>query len=244
LKVWTAKKVDKPEPHEPKSASTKVQGRKWTVAWPAGDYLQLQPPEERLLLLIGAQSPVRALDLPVNRWTKRDTAITFNARGRVITLQRNAGSAAEDATAAVQQGLRSGVTEYETSLTSIKNIGETQNAIALQPLQQQVNAAQKQLELIKAQASLGAASSSWQALLDTALASIQKDLVTAQQGLVTAQNQLASASASAESFEETDAMAQLNAALAAQIQQLKNEIELLKLKSELEKLKSGGGEGQ
>lgn len=228
LSVWTSRKLSDEE-------AAAVAGG----VVPVPEYFQLQPPEERLLLLVGANSPTRAIDLPVNAWSKRDTAITFNARGRIVTLQRNSESSAADATGAIQEGLRSGLTEYQTSLTSIKTIGETKQAIALQPLQQQITAAQKQLELIKAQTSLGAASSSSQALLDTELATIEKNLITAQQQLVAAQNQLLKDTATGENFAEVNAVAEANAALATQIQQLKNEIDLIKLKKELAELQSG-----
>jgi len=230
LSVWTTRKL-------PKKEAAAVAAAKGVA--PATEYFQLQAPEERLLLLVDAKSPIRALDLPVNAWTKRDTAITFNARGRIVTLQRNSESSVADATGALQEGLRSGVTEYETSLKSIKTIDETEQAIALLPLQQQITVAQKQLELIKAQTSLGAASSSSQALLDTELATIEKNLVTVQQQLAAAQNQLLKDTAAGENFADSNAMAEANAALAAQLQQLKNEIDLIKLKRELTELQAG-----
>jgi len=124
-------------------------------------------------------------------------------------------------------------------LKSIKTIDETEQAIALLPLQQQITVAQKQLELIKAQTSLGAASSSSQALLDTELATIEKNLVTVQQQLAAAQNQLLKDTAAGENFADSNAMAEANAALAAQLQQLKNEIDLIKLKRELTELQAG-----
>lgn len=209
----------------------------WTtefVAKEAGEVvIRFLPPEERLLLLVSAQSPVRALDLPTNMWTKRDTAIAFDARGRLVSLQRNTGSAAEDAFGAVQQAARGGITEYETSLASIKNINATKNAIELQPLEQKIALAQKQVDLLKVQASLDATSSNSQALIDTAVANIEKSLVEAQQQLIAAQNKLASDTAAGDVLAESTAMVQLNQALAAQIQQLKNEIELIKLKKDL-----------
>jgi hypothetical protein len=154
-------------------------------------------------------------------------------------LQRNSGSSAEDASAAIQQGLRGGLTEYETSLTSIKNIGATRQAIALQPLEQQLAVAQKQLDVIKAQAALDATSANSQALIDASIANIEKSLVEAQQQLVSAQNKLVSETAAGADYAGTHATEQANAALAAQIQQLKNEIELIKLKKEISELGNG-----
>jgi hypothetical protein len=221
LNVWLVKK-------DPATSTDKL------------ECVRLQPPQERLLLLVSANAPIRAIDLPANVWTKRDTAVTFNARGRLLSVQRNFGSAAEDSTAAVQQGIRGGVTEYETSLTSIKNIGATRNAIQLQPLEQQLAVAQKQLDLIKANTSLQAASSSSQALLDTELAGIEKSLLEAQQKLLAAQTQLTTDTAGAGDLDARLEQAAANAKVAAQIQDLKNQIDLLKLEKELKALREGG----
>lgn len=203
------------------------------------DPIELQLPEDRLMLLVGVGSPIRAVDMPTNAWTKRDTVVTFNARGRLVSLQRNSGSSAEDASAAIQQGLRGGLTEYETSLTSIKDIGATRQAIALQPLEQQLAVAQKQLDVIKAQAALDATSANSQALIDASIANIERSLVEAQQQLVSAQNKLVSETAAGADHAGMHATEQANAALAAQIQQLKNEIELIKLKKEISELGNG-----
>lgn len=202
----------------------------------AGDNILLSLKEQRIVSLIRSNAATRALPLPANPFTKRDTQLTFSPQGRLVQVRRDSGSAAEDATGSIQQGLRAGVTDYQTSQAALKTIRETDQAIALQPLQNEIATAEAQLKLIKARVSLQGASTSESQLLATELTTIEKNLLAVQDQLVVTSNQLIRDTTTADSLVTDLAIAQKTNLVAIEVQQLKNEIELLKLQAQLKDL--------
>lgn len=229
----------------------------WTVQSVSGknEQRKLIQSDSKVVDAIGDGSPAFAIALRDSTFTKRDTTLAFSTRGRLTGLTRDYGSAAEDASASIASGFTSGLSQYNTTLSSIKTIRATENELELQPLQQrlalakaradlnlqpiqaQVAQAQQQLALIEQQTKLDAATQGQAASLQAQLTNIQNSLVAAQTQLVNSQTSLAGAEASATNAENQAELAASASMLQAQIKELQNEVDLLKLRQQLKELK-------
>ena len=223
----------------------------------------LKPISSRVVDVVDDQSVVQAIDLHSSSWTKRDFAIQFTPQGRLVSLRRDYGSAAEDASGAIQQGLSGALTQYQSSLATVKSIRETENALDLMPYQQQLAlmTTQNQLQLLPLQQQLALAGAQsaltlqpvnaqlaeataqlnlikMQASLEANqagyAASVQAQLAELERTLVSAQQQLIASQATLGNQPVT----LQTAAMLAEIAQIKSEIDLIKIRRELEELKN------
>lgn len=229
----------------------------WTTQKIAGEQgkSQLIQSDSKIVDAISDAAPILAIELRESTFTKRDSTLAFSPRGRLTGLTRDYGSAAEDASSSVASGLSNGIAQYQTTLSNIKTIRDTENQIQLQPLSQQlavanahsaldlqpiqaqVALAQQQLALINGQTSLQAATQGQSAALQTQLTTIQNSLTAAQSQLVTNQTTLVNAQATAAQTSEQASLIASTNLLGAQIKELQNEIALLKLKQDIDALK-------
>ncbi|MBM0105825.1 hypothetical protein JM946_13880 [Steroidobacter sp. S1-65] len=223
----------------------------------------LKPISSRVVDVIDSRSIVQAIDLHSSAWTKRDFAVQFTPQGRLVSLRRDYGSAAEDASGALQQSLSAGLSQYQSSLGTVKSIRETDNALELMPYQQQLalTTTQNQLQLLplqqqlalgnaqsaltlqpinaqlaqaSAQLNLIKAQASLEANQGGYAAMVQAQIIELERTLVNAQQQLL-LSQSALSNQPTTAQ---TATLLAELAHLKSEIELIKIRKELEELRN------
>jgi hypothetical protein len=228
----------------------------WTVQTVSGkkEERKLVQTDSKIVDAIGDRSTAFAIALRDSTFTKRDTTLAFSTRGRLTGLTRDYGSAAEDASASIASGFTSGLSQYSTTLNSIKTIRTTENELELQPLQQQlalakaradldlqpiqaqVAQAQQQLALIEQQTKLDAGTQGQAATLQTQLTNIQNSLVAAQAQLVNSQVSLAGAQAIATNAQDQGELAASASMLQAQIKELQNEVDLLKLRQQLKAL--------
>lgn len=217
--------------------------------------LYLSPSDSKIVDAIVGDAPVLAIELRDSQITKRDSALAFNARGRLTGLSRDYGSAAADASGAMVTGVQGGLSQYSTTLSNIKTIRDTQNQIELQPLNQQlaisqarsaldlqpiqaqITMAQQQLSLLNNQTALQSATQGQSAVLQTQIIGIQNALAAAQNQLLTTQNTLTASQANAtQAKEQADVVARTNL-LAAQITELQNALRMLDLQRQVNDLK-------
>lgn len=223
----------------------------------------LKPISSRVVDIVDNRSVVQAVDLHSSAWTKRDFAIQFTPQGRLVSLRRDYGSSGEDASGALQQGLSGALTQYQTSLGTVKSIRETENALDLLPYQQQLalTTTQNQLQLLplQQQLALGSAQSAltlqpisaqlaeataqlnlikMQASLEANTSGygtmMQAQLVELERTLINAQQQLLVSQAALGNQPITGQ----TATMLAEIAQIKSEIDLIKIRKELEELKN------
>jgi hypothetical protein len=243
LTAWTTQKV----PEESSTGSN--------VAEQASEKLRLVQSDSKIVDAIPDTAEVLAIELRDSLFTKRDSTLTFTARGRLTAVARDYGSAAEDASSSISSGLTNGIAQYATTLTSLKTIRATENdielqpltqqlavatqrsAIALQPVQAQVAMAQQQLAALNAQLSLQSTTAGKDTILKTQAANIDQLLAAAQVTLATSQASLVSAQTTAQQTEQQAALTASTAMLSAQISELQSELALLKLKQQLEEIK-------
>ncbi len=225
----------------------------WIVSKPDVSLTKL---DSQLVTAISGAEPIIGIELRDSNWTKRNSTLTFSARGRLTGLTRDDGSAAADASLAVANGLTGGLSAYQSALSSVQTIRTTQNALDLLPLQQglavaqaeaalelqpeqarllqlqtQLQQAQAELNLLTAQTDLEASTQRRADLLNTAMLDIQNGLLFAQGQLNTQQAQNRDQASAAQ-------VAAAASLLQSQIIQVQNQISLLELQRQLSELES------
>jgi hypothetical protein len=218
--------------------------------------VRLLPGDSKIVDAIADNAPTLAVELRDSTFTKRDSTLAFNERGRLTGLTRDYGSAAADASASIATGLSGGISQYQTTLTSLKTIRETENAIKLQPLQQQLavanargslelqplqqdlamanaqaaldmQAVQSQVQLAQQQLALLNGQTSLQSATQGQSAVLQTQLVNIQNSLATAQGQLVASQAALANAQASSSQSEAQAELAASASMLSARIKQL-----------------